>query len=342
MPFTWPARLPKVLRLPLQDRERPGRLGGDVDQVAELDLRRHRHAVLDVAMALAEHLQIDGEHQRAAFRGRGALDQGADEAAVADHIELEPERLRRPPAATSSIEQIDIVDSVNGMPAACAARQARISPSPCCMPHSPIGASASGSDTFSPRMVVERSRCDDVDQHALAQLDALQVVAVGAQRLLRIGAGIGIVEERARHLAAGGAGAESSMQVMMRMVLVRGLGQHPIAATRRMRLPVGRRRSPQTELDRGAARQSGQERILGHGNSERNRRGERDRREATAGREHEAEAPADASSRSRWRRGWRRAFRPPIRSMSPSRPRASADKETKAIMLECLRAAMRR
>ena len=44
-------------------------------------------------MALAEHLQVDGQHQRAAFRRRGALDQRAHEAAVLHHIELEPERL---------------------------------------------------------------------------------------------------------------------------------------------------------------------------------------------------------------------------------------------------------
>ena len=42
-----------------------------------------------------------------------------------------------------------------------------------------------------------------VDQHALAQLDALEVLAIGAQRLLRIGAGFGIVEEGARHPASG-------------------------------------------------------------------------------------------------------------------------------------------
>ena len=44
-------------------------------------------------MALAEDLQIDGEHQRAAFGGRRPLDQRADEAAVLHDVELEPERL---------------------------------------------------------------------------------------------------------------------------------------------------------------------------------------------------------------------------------------------------------
>ncbi len=43
----------------------------------------------------------------------------------------------------------------------------------------------------------------DIDQHALAQLDALHVGAVGAEGLLGIGAGIDILEERARHAPFG-------------------------------------------------------------------------------------------------------------------------------------------
>ncbi len=41
----------------------------------------------------------------------------------------------------------------------------------------------------------------DVDQNALAELDLLQIVAVGAQRILGIGAAVGIVEESLRHAA---------------------------------------------------------------------------------------------------------------------------------------------
>ena len=44
----------------------------------------------------------------------------------------------------SSIEQMLIVDSVNGMPNFSAARAARISPSACCMPVRPVGAIATG------------------------------------------------------------------------------------------------------------------------------------------------------------------------------------------------------
>ena len=44
----------------------------------------------------------------------------------------------------SSIEQMLIVDSVKGMPNFSAALAARISPSACCMPVSPVGAMATG------------------------------------------------------------------------------------------------------------------------------------------------------------------------------------------------------
>ena len=44
----------------------------------------------------------------------------------------------------------------------------------------------------------------DVEQDALAQLDTFEIGAVGAQCLLGIGASLGIIDERARHLAVGG------------------------------------------------------------------------------------------------------------------------------------------
>ena len=71
----------------------PGRLGGEIEELRQRPFRRHRHAVLDIGMALPDHLQIDGQHQRAAFRRDGALDQRLDEAAVLHHVQLKPERL---------------------------------------------------------------------------------------------------------------------------------------------------------------------------------------------------------------------------------------------------------
>ena len=53
-------------------------------------------------------------------------------------------------SATSSIEQILIVDRVKGTPNSSLACAASISPSRCCMPHKPVGAKATGIDTFCP------------------------------------------------------------------------------------------------------------------------------------------------------------------------------------------------
>ena len=53
-----------------------------------------------------------------------------------------------------------MVESVYWMPAACAARQAWISPSAYCMPERPVGAIASGNASSSPSTVVLRLRCD--------------------------------------------------------------------------------------------------------------------------------------------------------------------------------------
>ena len=57
-------------------------------------------------------------------------------------------------SAMSSMEQMLMVDSVNGMPNALAALAPRISPSACCMPVRPVGAIATGMATSCPTMVV--------------------------------------------------------------------------------------------------------------------------------------------------------------------------------------------
>ena len=57
-------------------------------------------------------------------------------------------------SATSSIEQIDMVESVKGTPNFSAARAALISPSAACIPVSPTGASATGIATSCPAMAV--------------------------------------------------------------------------------------------------------------------------------------------------------------------------------------------
>ena len=138
----------------------PGRLGGEIEQFRQRPFRRHRHAVLDVLMALPDHLQIDGQHQRAAFGGDGALDQRLDEAAVLHDVELEPERLvdiggdvldradRHRAQREGNAGGLRGAAGVNFAVAMLHAEQARPAP----------GSAAAREG--SPRIVVERSRLD--------------------------------------------------------------------------------------------------------------------------------------------------------------------------------------
>ena len=182
--------------------KRPGRLGRHVDDVLDADFRRHGHAVLDVAVALAEHLQIDGEHQHIALRRHRAPQEVLREAAVLDHVELEPERLarrlrhvfdrtdrhgrerERNAGLVGGARRQDLAVAVLHAQQADRRQHERRRHF---LPDDGGGEAARG----------------DVDQHALAQLDLLHVGAVGAQRLLVIGTAVGVIEKGARNLAAG-------------------------------------------------------------------------------------------------------------------------------------------
>ena len=98
------------------------------------------------------------------------------------------------------------------------------------------------------------------------------------------------------------------MQVMMRMVLL--YWPHPKGET-------GERRPVPGVVTGWRRTVAGRENL--HGNSERNGRGTRGRREDEARARRKL---ANASSRSRSNKASRTAFPAPIRSMSPSRPRA--------------------
>ena len=103
----------------------------------------------------------------------------------------------------SSIEQMLIMLSVNGMPNFSAARAARISPSACCMPVRPVGAIATGIVAGMPTIFVAMRAVVHVDGDALAQLDALEVGLVGAVGALGPRARVGVVVEHARHAPPG-------------------------------------------------------------------------------------------------------------------------------------------
>ena len=192
-------------RAPLaaRDAEKPGGFGRHVDDIVEAPFRRNRHAVLEIAMALTENLQIDREHERAAFGRSRPLDQRTDKSAILHDVELKPERL-----VDGGGHILDRTD-----------RHGRQREGNACGLRRPAGenfAVAMLHAAHPDRRQDERQRrrlaqnggrgatMGNVGQNPLPQLDRFKIGAVGAQRLLRIRAGFGIVEKLARNPAACG------------------------------------------------------------------------------------------------------------------------------------------
>ena len=151
-------------------------------------------------MALPDHLQIDGQHQRAAFGGDGALDQRLDEAAVLHDVELKPERLvdiGRDVLDRTDRHRAQRERNAGGLRGAAGVNFA------VAMLHAEQPDRRQ--DQRQRRRLAENGGGEialgHVDQDALAELDRFEIVAVGAQRLLGIGAAVGVVEERLGHLA---------------------------------------------------------------------------------------------------------------------------------------------
>ncbi len=182
--------------------QRPGRLGGNVDDIGEPDFRRHRHAVLDVAVALAEHLQIDREHERAAFGFRRPRQDVPGETAVLDDVELKPEW-----PARGLRDIFNRADRHRGQRVrdAGVVRGLRSENFAVAVLHAgePDGRERKWRRDLLSKNGRRKAAVGDVDQHALAQLDVFEVAAVGPQRFLAVGAAIGIFEKGARNTAAG-------------------------------------------------------------------------------------------------------------------------------------------
>ncbi len=163
-------------------------------------LGRHAHAVPDIVVTLADDLEVDGENQGAAFCRRGALDQRTNIAAILHHIELKPERL-----ADGGGDVLDRADRH---------RRQRVRNSRLLRRAAGQYLTVAVLHAGQPdRRQRQRQRCrlaqdrglgaaaGDVMQDALAQPDAIEIGAVGAQRLLGIGPRLTVVDEGARHLA---------------------------------------------------------------------------------------------------------------------------------------------
>ena len=81
------------LTLAEQNSRNPGGFRKKMCDRSKTNARRHEKAVTNIAVALAENLQVDGQNQGAALGGAGTGDEIGDEAAIFHEVKLEPEGL---------------------------------------------------------------------------------------------------------------------------------------------------------------------------------------------------------------------------------------------------------
>ena len=176
----------------------PGRLGGEVENVGQCGFWGGGEAVLQVLVALADHLQIKREHQGFALGGLGAVDQAGNEVAVAHHVELEPERclgvlgnvLDRADAHGREREgDAEFLGGAGGEYLAVGVLHAGQAGRGDGDGHGHVAAQHLGA----------RAAGFDIDGNALAQANLLEVGLVGAVGAFGPGAGVGVVIEHARH-----------------------------------------------------------------------------------------------------------------------------------------------
>ena len=153
--------------------------------------------VLDVGVALAAHGEIDRHEQRRAFCGPRPFDHRLAEAAIAEHVELEPERF-----ADRALHVLDRTDRhggqaeldaggfgrAGGKHLAITMDQAREPGWRDCERHRDRLAQHCGSKRY----------LRYVDQHALPQPDGVEFVAVGIEREFVIGTALDVIVDRAR------------------------------------------------------------------------------------------------------------------------------------------------
>ena len=156
----------------------PARLGADVDCVAQREPRRHGQAVLRIAAAQAADRNVHRHHQHRAAGRLGPIHQLHRVAPVLHHVELEPERRcaspRAHPRSNRSTPCSGRTECRRPRPR-CAAW---ISPFRCTRPVMPVGPMTSGMARSPPRMVVRHALPRHIDEHALAELQRLEVPAV--------------------------------------------------------------------------------------------------------------------------------------------------------------------
>ena len=163
------------------------------------EARRDRETVADVALAVARHLVVDGQHQRIVIRRARrvrpirASSRGRD---------------RRRPASSGGWSPVDakLFDACrpkpwlrqNAVPAAVAARALQSSPPGQSSPASPVGPTMTGIDSVLPNSSMDRSRvsapCSGRGRSWMSSKGGL----VAPERPLVLRAAVGEIEDRAR------------------------------------------------------------------------------------------------------------------------------------------------
>lgn len=180
----------------------PGRVGHGLQDAARRGVGA-AHAGMGVAVAGAGDRHVDGEHQGGDAGGLGPLQGVAHEAAVLQHVELEPHR----PVDGRG----DLLDRAHryrrqGEGHALRRRRARRLGFTAAGVHA--GETDRGERHRHRQGLVEQAgfqaQLGHVLQHPLTQGDGRQVLDVAAQGVLGVGAAVDVVEEERRQLALGG------------------------------------------------------------------------------------------------------------------------------------------
>ena len=164
---------------------------------------RAAHAGVGITVAGAGHGHVDGEHQGRAASGLGAFQGVLHEAAIFQHVELEPHR-----PVDGRCHFLDRAHRDGGQGKGNALGRCRLG----CLDFTTAGEHAGQADRRQAHrhghLLAEQFggqvQFGHVLQHALAQFDVRQVGDVAAQRVLGVGAAIGVMEQEGRQLALRG------------------------------------------------------------------------------------------------------------------------------------------
>jgi len=188
------------LTLAEQNSRNPGGFRKKMCDRSKTNARRYEKAVTNIAVALAENLQVDGQNQGAALGRAGTGDEVGDEAAIFHEVKLEPKGLldsrrhildRTDRHGAERVWDAGPLSGTRSGDFAITMRHSRHADRPQCERER---------DFFAEKRL-RKFAVRGASQHVLANFDLRQIVAIGGERRFGIRAGLVIVHEVARNLA---------------------------------------------------------------------------------------------------------------------------------------------